>query len=393
MKNFWKEPETKKINKKRIAIIIIIAIVVIAIITIGIRYLKNENFREWFDTQILRKEVNQDKLATIDIKEEDNPQVYAYNQYIGVLSKNEFKIYGSTAKEEKSLQVEISNPIFASNNRYLAIAENKGKKIYYVTDKDIAWEKTVEGNIAQVSISKNGYVAIKLVDTSYKTIIAVYDEKGEPLFNKFISTMRVSDFAMTDDNKYLAIAEIDTSGINIKSQIEVFSVEKAKTDSKNSKVATYEFENNELITNIKYQDKEKLTCMSKDKITEFTLDGNKEELFNNENKKTTFQTIELTNNVAEIEEKTSDLFSADSVVTIINTENKNTSIYTAKAVTKEIYTCENIIALNLGTEIEFINTGGWLVKRYKATQEITNVALSSNMAGIIYRDKIEIINL
>ena len=81
MKNFWKEPETKKINKKRIAIIIIIAIVVIAIITIGIRYIKNENFREWFDTQILRKEVNQDKLATIDIKEEDNPQVYAYNQY------------------------------------------------------------------------------------------------------------------------------------------------------------------------------------------------------------------------------------------------------------------------------------------------------------------------
>ena len=120
---------------------------------------------------------------------------------------------------------------------------------------------------------------------------------------------------------------------------------------------------------------------------------NKEELFNNENKKTTFQTIELANNVAEIEEKTSDLFSADSVVTIMNTENKNTSIYTAKAVTKEIYTCENIIALNLGTEIEFINTGGWLVKRYKATQEITNVTLSSNMAGIIYRDKIEIINL
>jgi len=112
-----------------------------------------------------------------------------------------------------------------------------------------------------------------------------------------------------------------------------------------------------------------------------------------ESKKTTFQTIELANNVAEIEEKTSDLFSADSVVTIISTENKNTSTYTAKAVTKEIYTSDNIIALNLGTEIEFINTGGWLVKRYKATQEITNITLSSNMAGIIYRDRIEIINL
>lgn len=388
MKDFWKEPETKKINKKRIAISIIIAIIIISSITIMIIYRKNENFREWFDTQILRKEVNQDRLATISIKEEDNPQIYAYNQYIGILSKNEFKIYGSTAKEEKSLQVEISNPIFASSNRYLAIAENKGKKVYCITDKEIAWEKTVEGNISQIHVSKNGYVALTLVDTSYKTVIAVYNEKGEPLFNKFLSTMRVSDIAISSDNKYLAITEIDASGINVKSQIEVFSVEKAKTDAQNSKVATYEFENNELITNIKYQDKEKLICMSKDKIVEFALDGSKEELFNNESKKTTFQTIELANNVAEIEEKTSDLFSADSVVTIISTENKNTSTYTAKAVTKEIYTSDNIIALNLGTEIEFINTGGWLAKRYKATQEITNITLSSNMAGIIYRDRI-----
>ena len=98
MKDFWKEPETKKINKKRIAISITIAVAIIAAITIMIIYRKNENFREWFDTQILRKEVNQDRLATISIKEEENPQVYAYNQYIGVLSRNEFKIYGSTAK-------------------------------------------------------------------------------------------------------------------------------------------------------------------------------------------------------------------------------------------------------------------------------------------------------
>ena len=370
MKDFWKEPETKKINKKRIVISIIIAIIIISSITIMIIYRKNENFREWFDTQILRKEVNQDRLATISIKEEDNPQIYAYNQYIGILSKNEFKIYGSTAKEEKSLQVEISNPIFASSNRYLAIAENKGKKVYCITDKEIAWEKTVEGNISQIHVSKNGYVALTLVDTSYKTVIAVYDEKGEPLFNKFLSTMRVSDIAISSDNKYLAITEIDASGINVKSQIEVFSVEKAKTDAQNSKVATYEFENNELITNIKYQDKEKLICMSKDKIVEFALDGSKEELFNNESKKTTFQTIELANNVAEIEEKTSDLFSADSVVTIISTENKNTSTYTAKAVTKEIYTSDNIIALNLGTEIEFINTGGWLAKQHKKLQTL-----------------------
>ena len=78
---------------------------------------------------------------------------------------------------------------------------------------------------------------------------------------------------------------------------------------------------------------------------------------------------------------------------IINSENKSTSLYTAEAVTKEIYTNGNIIALNLGSEVEFINTSGWLVKKYTADQEITSIVVSNSIAGIIYRDKIEIINL
>ncbi len=104
--------------------------------------------------------------------------------------------------------------------------------------------------------------------------------------------------------------------------------------------------------------------MSKDKIVEFGLDGNKEELFNSENKKTTFLTIDLSNNIAEVEEKNSRfIFSRFSSNNSKYRKQDYFNIYTAKEVTKEIYTYENIIALNLGTEIEFINTGGWLVKK------------------------------
>lgn len=67
-------------------------------------------------------------------------------------------------RKKKVYRQKYQNPIFASSNRYLAIAENKGKKIYCITDKDIAWEKSVEGNISQVHISKNGYVALTLVE-------------------------------------------------------------------------------------------------------------------------------------------------------------------------------------------------------------------------------------
>ena len=56
-----------------------------------------------------------------------------------------------------------------------------------------------------------------------------------------------------------------------------------------------------------------------------------------------------------------------------------------------IYLLEQKLFLN--AEIEFINKDGWLVKRYLANQEITNIVVSNSIAGIIYRDQIEIVNL
>ena len=170
------------------------------------------------------------------------------------------------------------------------------------------------------------------------------------------------------------------------------SIEKASTDPTNSLENTYKSGSNKLITNVKYQDKNKLVCMYTDSIS--IIENNTETtLIDNKDKKVIFQSIELTNNAVSVEEKSSGLFTADSLVTIVNTDNKSTKEYTVNAVAKEIYTYGDIIALNLGTEIEFINTGGWLVKRYIANQEITNIVVSDSIAGIIYRDKIEIINL
>ena len=67
--------------------------------------------------------------------------------------------------------------------------------------------------------------------------------------------------------------------------------------------------------------------------------------------------------------------------------------YKTDSVTKDVRAYENIIALNLGSEIEFINTDGWLVKRYISKQEITNMVFSNSVAGIVYRDRVELINL
>jgi len=391
MVDFWNQEKIKKLNKRKIAIIILIVLVTIIAISLVIMYNTSADFREWVDVNILSKQISQDSVATIDIESESS-KICAFNKNIGVLNKNKFTIYNSSGTKDATLDIEITNPIFCASNRFLAIAEKGGQKIYVIEDKKISWEAQVEGEISQLHINKNGYVAAVISGTSYKTVINLFDNNGKSLFKKYLSTTRLADISISNDNRFLALAEVDTSGTIIQSNIKILSVEKAQTDPENSMIKTYQGAGNDLITNIKYQNNNRLVCMYDNSIHIIDND-NDEILVKYDDQKITATSIELNNNVVNVKEQSSGLFTADSIVNITNTENKTLKTYTTDEVTKEIYTYENIIALNLGSEIEFLNTDGWLVKRFISKQEITNLVISNSIAGIVYRDKIEIINL
>ena len=117
MKDFWEEKQgkqEKKINKKKIIILVILVILLITCITIGIIYAKNEQFRNWIDINVLKKEINQENLPTIELKEDDNPTICAFSQNIGVLSKNEFishinKVYNFLNRRSTTIENTSNN--------------------------------------------------------------------------------------------------------------------------------------------------------------------------------------------------------------------------------------------------------------------------------------------
>lgn len=394
MRDYWEETENKNknINTKKIILSIVISIFVVAIIVMIALYITNNEFRNWIDVEIFRKEILQEGVTTIELDEGESSNIYAFNKYIGILNKNILVLYNSNGEKETNLEVQITNPLFDSANRFLIIGESNGKRLYVIEDKEVAWESEVEGNISKVYINKNGYVAVIMTGTSYKSEVQVFDPEGNSLFISFLSYTMAVDVAISNDNKYLAIAEVDTSGTIIQSNVRITSIEKARTDPRNSDENNYKSEQNKLIVNIAYQDKDRIVCMYTDTIN-IIENGKESVIFDNKDKKITAQSIDLKNYLSTIQEESSGIFSANSVINIVNVDSKNTQNYTVETSVKEMYTKGDIIALNLGTEVEFINTGGWLVKRYIANQEVSKVTVSGNIAGIVYRDKVEIINL
>ena len=246
-------------------------------------------------------------------------------------------------------------------------------------------------NIQKININKNGYVSVITTGNSYKTVVITYSPEGKELFKTYLSSSIAIDTSISYDNKYLALAEIDTSGSTIQSSIKIISLEKAQNTPKESVIQKQKQQVNRLITDIEYQDKNKILILCDDGI--YTLDeSSQNQKLAFEKSKITFASINLNNYMAYSIEKKSGLFTNTQVnLKNINTDKEN--IYTTGGTIKDIKTSTNKIALNLGSQVEFINTIGWEIKKYISEKEITDIVIADNIAGIVYKDKIEIINL
>lgn len=384
----------RQLNKKKVAITGVIGVVIIILIIIAGLYVTNVSVRDFMDLYILRKSVTESSLNYIELDPENIPYMHAFNNSVVTLEKNTLTKYNSSGKKDVELKVEVNEPLFESSGSYLIIAEKNKQKAYLIHNASIAWEKSIEGNISKVSVNKNGFTTIIITGTTYKSVIAVYDKNGKELFKTYLSSTIAIDACVSDDNKYMSFAEINTSGTLIKSTIKTVSIEKAKSTPAESIINTYNAEDNNLIMNIKYQEKNRLACMYNNSI--HVIQGDKDEeliALNKKDKKITFADIELNNYAYAITEKSAGLFKANSTLELYNTASKRDNIYNYNGVAKKIYSNDGVVAVDLGTEIHFVGTNGWLLKKYVSNQEVKKIIVTDGLAGIVYRDKLEFLNL
>lgn len=389
-----KTGKEKKFNKKKIILTISIGIILLIIGITMVVYYSSSDARNFLDQYLFRKNITQEKLNSIELNYNSNVNVFAYNKYICVLAENKLIEYNNSGNIEKEIDLEISDPVYSVNDKYIAISEKNGSKINLISDSEILWSKDVDGQISKVNVNNNGYVSLIITGTSYKSVISVYDNNGEELFKTYLSTTTAIDTDVSDNNQYMAFAEVNTTRTTIQSNVKIVSIEKAKEAPSESIIYTSEAKNNQLILGIKYQGNDKLVCMYDNEITVLQNDENTSIMnLSEEGKNINFANINLNKNIYRTVEETEGLFNTNTVLEIKNVDKDKLVVYTVEGAVKYVYSYNDIIAVNLGQEIEFINTSGWLLKRYYSTQEIQNVVIGNGIAGVVYQDRVEIINL
>ena len=385
--------DEKNINPKKSTFkFLILFILAILIVFFVAKYITDDNFRYKIDTNLLKKQVTESNLKSIEIDSDDNPSVFAYDKYISILSKNTLTEYTADGNSVAKLDVSISVPLVETNGKYMVMAEKGGQKIYLISGTNILWQNNIEGSISRVNVNRNGYVSVIIQSTIYKSVIIFYDLSGKELFRSYLSTNYAICTAVSTNNKYLAIGEIDYSGTIIKSYVKVISVDLAQTDAENSTIYTYEAENGKIITDINYQDKENAICMFDSYVQKVGLDSN-ERLYEITDKDV-FVDINLKDGYTVINKQSSGLFQYEYEMKIKKIDSKTESLYILNNdLPKSMSTSDNKMALNLGNEVQIVDTNGWLLKKYTSSKQIDKIVLGDSIAGIVYKNKIEIIDL
>lgn len=226
--------------------------------------------------------------------------------------------------------------------------------------------------------------------TSFKSVVSIFDRSGKELFKTYLASTIAVDTDISLNGKYLAIAEVNISGALVESGVKIIEIEKASTgDTTNSVVYKYNADANKIITDIKYQEKGQLVCIYNDSI--HIIENGEDKTFLEFNKSTKFSDIDLKSHVVRAEEVSTGLFSSKTNITLTSISSKTDTNYEVQSVIKNLVSYEQITAVNLGTEVHFINLNGWLEKKYISAHEIKDVVIGTSIAGIIYRDRIKII--
>lgn len=378
--------ESKRLKRKfKITLVVMIIAILITIIAL---YMANSDFRKLIDVHILKKEIHENDAIQLKLDVEELSYVNVFNDNVITINGGVLTFYSNKGKEEENLDVILSSPISDTDDKYLVLGDKSGNKLYLINDKNIKWEKEVDGKISKVSVNKNGYVSVISVGNTSESDIAVFNEKGDNIFTYHLASTYAIDSDISRDNKYLAIAEVDYSGVSAKSQVKIISIDNVQKDKTKAIVHTYEGEAGDIITDLNYKDKDNAVCLFDSYIINITPEKN-EKLYDISSN-TLFADVNLNKGYIKIEKESEKIFKSDYRLKISDLNNKE-KLYALEGNVKKLKANNDMMAIISGTTVEFVSDNGWLCKKYIGSKEIKDIYISKNTAAIVYKDRIDIV--
>lgn len=295
----------------------------------------------------------------------------------------------SNGNEQWTYPLSLKSPVLKTAGSHLLVADYGAKSILAFSGKEMRWEKELDNNIINADINEKGYVAVVHGEERSRGAVSVYNRQGMNCFTigkaeNFILSSKVSAEA-----KSVFINSVDTSGISTNTILEFADLNGNLSSKRIAKEDT-------VFPSLWYMNDDSLLAVGDSLF--MILDKNLEEKIQYTVKGKIFSTCIADGKYAVIaanpEESTGVFESGSSGIWVYNTNGEKISEFNLKGEVRNITAFEDVIAVNSGTKLRFINLEGELLAEYSSKEDIKEVFFITRREVLaVYKDKFTVIKM
>lgn len=380
-----------------IKIIVFLVLLLIVAGTAGVAYLNSQDvdlksisLKDLVDRNFISRN-NKYELSAVEYEYDANLNTVfgTHKGYIVKCSRDSIMYIDSNGNEQWTYPVSLNNPVLKTAGSYSLVADYGAKSIMVFNGKEMKWEKELDNNIINADINAKGYVSVVHGEERSRGAVSAYNRQGMKCFTigkaeNFIMSSKVSTSA-----KSVFINSIDTSGITTNTVLEF-------ADLNGKMIGDKVVKENAIFASLSFMENDNLLAVGDSMF--MILDKNfKEKLSQTVNGKI-FSSCVADGKYAVVaanpEETTGIFESGSSGIWVYDSSGKRISEYNLKGEVRNLAAREDIIAVNSGNKLRFIDLKGELLAEYNPKQDIKEVFfISRREVLVIYKDKFSVLKM
>lgn len=382
-------------SKVKLANILVFILLLLAVVgvsffvylnSIGID-IKDVSVQELIKTGLRPKEQKSVERNIGDLKYDfkEHPVFVAYKEYLIRCMKDEVIYCNKEGNEVWSRNLQVNAPIVKTAGDYMLIAGKGAREIYVFKDRDIKWNKRVEGNIINAEINEDGYVVVLHEATGYKGAVTVFNLQGNPFFTRNIAEGFLLGARVSPSGKQVVIGSVDITGVQAGTNFEF-------TDILGKPIAQKKLMENTILASMWYLNDEAAVAVSDSTVVCLDKLGNAKWKKEFGPGKIFSSGIALEKYIvlAVSDDEKSGLFQGNSSeVKILNQNGDQSASFKLDSHIINVEVFSDTIAVNSGREVYFINTKGKLLGKYTSKADVLSVNFyNKQQAAIITKSSV-----
>ncbi|MBQ2903016.1 MAG: hypothetical protein IJE48_01320 [Clostridia bacterium] len=143
-------------------------------------------------------------------------------------------VLGSSANAIFSMPLSYADSKVITNNGRALVYSNSSNDVIMQSKTEKLGEITQEGAVIAAALAKNGYFATSHSTEENQSVLCVYNNRFEKVFQWNCSQERIADISLSSNGKKLAVAAIGAENAEIYTRLLVFDIKKSEplVDSK-----------------------------------------------------------------------------------------------------------------------------------------------------------------